>query len=344
MRLRLHLILLLAFIGLTASAHSVVEYDGYFEVKHSWKFNGKECAITLNISTELYDYYRNDREHLAYVYQFNDGEVPPNYYSFMLSEHDRPLMHALAQEFGRYALTEKDRIGLALSFVQSLPYAFDADSKGKDEYVRYPVETLVDGCGDCEDKVSLLVALFYEMDIDFVLLVLPEHMALGVHCDEVEADQYLLFQGKKYYYLETTMPNWQIGHIPDDYLKAEMEAVPVDDTPSLLMKGVQFESKPAMVFEKAQCTLKVDLHNLGPGKVTEVYLHVRLIELGKRNRLLAEEYYPLRDMQEGEQRTETLSLKSLIKDNSILELELTGAEIAPLSYSLGLSYSSNRSM
>lgn len=344
MRLRLHLILLLAFIGLTASAHSVVEYDGYFEVKHSWKFNGKECAITLNISTELYDYYRNDREHLAYVYQFNEGEVPPNYYSFMLSEHDRPLMHALAQEFGRYALTEKDRIGLALSFVQSLPYAFDADSKGKDEYVRYPVETLVDGCGDCEDKVSLLVALFYEMDIDFVLLVLPEHMALGVHCDEVEADQYLLFQGKKYYYLETTMPNWQIGHIPDDYLKAEMEAVPVDDTPSLLMKGVQFESKPAMVFEKAQCTLKVDLHNLGPGKVTEVYLHVRLIELGKRNRLLAEEYYPLRDMQEGEQRTETLSLKSLIKDNSILELELTCAEIAPLSYSLGLSYSSNRSM
>jgi hypothetical protein len=321
-----------------------MEWDDYYEVEHSWKYKGKECSITLNISKNLYNYYRNDREHLAYVYQFNNGEMPPNYYSFMLSEFDRPVMQSIAQEFSHYAHSEKDRIELALTFVQSLKYSFDADSKGKDEYVRYPVETLVDGCGDCEDKVSLLVALFYEMDIDFVLLVLPEHMALGVHCDEVEADQYLLFQGNKYYYLETTMPNWQIGHIPDDYLKAEMEAVPVDDTPSLLMKGVQFESKPAMVFEKAQCTLKVDLHNLGPGKVTEVYLHVRLIELGKRNRLLAEEYYPLRDMQEGEQRTETLSLKSLIKDNSILELELTGAEIAPLSYSLGLSYSSNRSM
>lgn len=344
MRARLHLILFLVIVSLTASAHTVVELNGYFEVKHSWKYNGKECSVTLNISTDLYDYFRNDREHLAYAYQFNDGELPPNYYSFMLSEHDRPLMHVLAQEFSRYAFTEKDRIGLALTFVQSLPYAYDADSKGKEEYVRYPVETLVDGCGDCEDKVSLLVALFYEMDIDFVLLVLPEHMALGVHCDEVEADQYMLFQGKKYYYLETTMPNWQIGQIPQDYYSAEMEAVPVDDSPNLLVKGVHFESQTALVFEKARCSLQVDLHNLGPGKVTDVYLHVRLIELGKRNRLLAEEYYPLRDMHEGEQRTETLSLKSLIKESSILELELTGAEIAPLSYSLGLSYSTNRSM
>lgn len=296
----------------------------------------------LNISTDLYDYYRNDREHLAYAYQFNEGELPPNYYSFMLSEHDRPLMHSLAQEFSRYASSEKDRIALALTFVQSLPYAYDAVSKGKDEYVRYPVETLVDGCGDCEDKVALLVALLYEMDIDFVLLVLPEHMALGVHCDEVEADRYLLFQGKRYYYLETTMPNWEIGQIPPDYYSAVMEAVPVNDSPNLLLKEVHFESQTALVFEKASCTLKANLHNLGPGKVTNVMLHVRLIELGTRNRLLAEEYYPLRDMQEGEQRVETVTLKSLIKDNSVLEVELTGAEIAPQVSTLDIQYSRTR--
>ncbi len=342
MRARLHLIVLILILSLSVSAHSVKEQDGYYEVTHSWKYNNKECSIVLNIRTELYDYYRYDREHLAYVYQFNEGELPPNYYSFMLSEHDRPLMHSLAQEFSRYALTEKDRIALALAFVQSLPYAYDADSKGKDEYVRYPVETLVDGCGDCEDKVALLVALLYEMDIDFVLLVLPEHMALGVHCDEVEADRYLLFQGKRYYYLETTMPNWEIGQIPTDYYSATMEVVPVDDTPSLLVKGVHFESQTAMVYEKARCTLKVDMHNLGPGKVTNVYLHVRIIEKGKRNRLLAEEYYPLRDMREGELRTESVSLKSLIKENSVLEVEVTGAEIAPQVSTMEIQYSKTR--
>lgn len=340
--MRARILLVLMFVSVSLSAHTVVEYDGFFEVDHSWKYNGKDCSITLNISAELYDYFRNDREHLAYVYKFNEGEMPPNYYSFMLSEHDRPVMQSIAQEFSRYAFTEKDRIELALTFVQSLRYAFDADSKGKDEYVRYPIETLVDGCGDCEDKVALLVALLYEMDIDFVLLVLPEHMALGVHCDEIEGSRYLLYQGKKYYYMETTMPNWEIGQIPEDYLKAEMEVVPVDDTPSVLIKGVSFESQATLTYQKASCTMKVDLHNLGPGKVTDVQLHVRVVEVGKHNRLLAEEYYSLRNLQEGEQRTETLSLKSLIKENSVLEVELTGEEITSQVSKLEIQYRKTR--
>ena len=340
--MRARILLVLMFVSVSLSAHTVVEYDGFFEVDHSWKYNGKDCSITLNISAELYDYFRNDREHLAYVYKFNEGEMPPNYYSFMLSEHDRPVMQSIAQEFSRYAFTEKDRIELALTFVQSLRYAFDADSKGKDEYVRYPIETLVDGCGDCEDKVALLVALLYEMDIDFVLLVMPEHMALGVHCDEIEGSRYLLYQGKKYYYMETTMPNWEIGQIPEDYLKAEMEVVPVDDTPSVLIKGVSFESQATLTYQKASCTMKVDLHNLGPGKVTDVQLHVRVVEVGKHNRLLAEEYYSLRNLQEGEQRTETLSLRSLIKENSVLEVELTGEEITSQLSKLEIQYRKTR--
>lgn len=340
--MRSKILFLLLLISVALSAHTVVEYDGYFEVEHSWKYNGKDCSITLNISTDLYDYYRNDREHLAYVYQFNDGEVPPNYYSFMLSEHDRPLMHALAQEFSRYALTEKDQIELALSFVQSLPYAFDSDSKDEDEYVRYPVETLVDGCGDCEDKVALLVALLYEMDKDFVLLVMPEHMALGVHCDEIEGSRYLLYQGKKYYFMETTMPNWQIGQVPEDYFSAEAEVVPVDDTPNLLIKGVHFESQSSFIYEKAQCSIEINLHNLGPGKVTGVELVVRVVEKGNRNRLLAEQYYPLSDMQEGELRTENLSFESLICENSILKVELVGAEVETLYYEVALDYSRSR--
>ena len=338
MRARLHLILLLAIASLTASAHSVEEYEDYYEVEHTWEYNKKSCAISLNISKELYRYFRYDREHLAYRYRFQGDELPPNYFSFMLSEHDRPVMHALANEFCRNATSELEKINLALTFVQSLPYAHDTDSKGADEYVRYPIETLVDGCGDCEDKVALLTALFYEMDVDFILLVLPEHMAIGVHCDGIEAERYLQFRGKRYYYLETTMNGWLIGQIPEDYAEARMEAVPVDDTPSLLMKGVRFESQPSSVFHKADCALEVDLQNLGPGRVTGLMLRVRIIEKGKPNYLLADEYFPLSTLQEGEQRTETISLKSLIKENCALELELTSAEVAPLSYTLGLNY------
>ena len=340
--MRARIVFLCLLISLSASAHNVTEYEDYYEVRHSWICEGRNCSITLNISTELYDYYRNDREHLAYSYQFNESEMQPNYYSFMLSEHDRPLMRAVADEFSRYVLTEKDQIELALSFVQSLPYAFDADSKDEDEYVRYPVETLVDGCGDCEDKVALLVALLYEMDMDFVLLILPEHMAVGVHCDEIEAQRYLLFEGKRYYFMETTMPNWRIGQIPDEYYSAEIEAVPVDDRPSVLIKGVHFESQSTFVFEKAECSVELDLHNLGPGKVTEVEVVVRVVEKGDRSRLLAERQYSLRDLQEGERRTETLSLQSLIRENSVLQVEVYGAEVNPQYYEMALNYSRTR--
>ena len=326
----------------TVSAHSVVEWDGYYEVKHSWKCEGRECSIMLNISTELYDYYRNDREHLAYKYRFNEDETEPNYYGFMLSEHDRPVIRSLAREFVGHATTERERILLALTFVQSLPYAYDSDTKDEDEYVRYPIETLVDGSGDCEDKVALLVALLYEMDMDFLLLVLPEHIAVGVHCEEVDIPRYLLYQGKKYYFLETTMPNWGIGDIPEDYRSTVMEVVPVDATPSLLFKGVKFESKETLVYEKADCEVQLDLHNLGPGKVTELEIAVRIIEKGKRNRLLAEEYYRLADIQEGEQRIERFFLKSHIKENCLLQVELSGWEINTQYYEVELGYSRTR--
>ena len=326
----------------TVSAHTVVEWDGYYEVRHSWICNGRECSITLNISTELYEYYRNDREHLAYKFLFNEDEVEPNYYSFMLSEHDRPVMRAVANEFFKYATSEKEAILIALTFVQSLPYAFDSDSKGEDEYVRYPVETLVDGCGDCEDKVALLAALLHEMDVDFVLLILSDHMAVGVHCDEVNVPRYMLFEGKRYYFLETTLPNWGIGDIPKDYYSTEMEVVPVDDTPDMLIKTVQFESKEALVDEKADCELQLDLHNLGPGKVTELGVVVCLIDKGKRNRLLTEEHFSINDLQEGEFRTEILSFKSYIKENTLLQVEVTGLEVAPQYYESELGYNRTR--
>lgn len=338
MRFRQYLIIIMTFVSLPAMAHSVTEEDGFYRIEHTWPFEGKQCYISLNISKQLYDYYQNEREHLAYRYQFNGGEIPPNYYSFMLSEHDRPVMRALAEEFSTHVASKKEQISLALTFVQSLSYAYDSTTKGIDEYLRYPIETLVDGYGDCEDKVALLAALLYEMDVDFILLVLPEHIAIGVHCDEVEADRYLLFREKKYYYMETTMAGWQIGQIPEDYHTAKMEAVPVDDTPTLLFEGVRFESLPALVTEEAECNLQLDLYNVGPGKVTDLMLRVRLIEKGTTNYLLFEEYFPLSTMLEGEQRTETLSFKSLIKENCVLQVELTSAEVETLTYQLGLKY------
>lgn len=339
MRLRFCLIIIMAFVCLSISAHNVVERNGYYEVEHSWRCQGEEYSITLNISTNLYDYYQNEREHLAYRYQFNGEEIEPSFFSFMLSEHDRSVMETLANEFSSYSVSELERINLALTFVQSLQYAYDANSKGTDEYVRYPVETLVDGCGDCEDKVTLLGALLYEMEVDFVVLALPAHMAIGVNCDEVEADGYLSFNNKKYYYLETTKSGWQVGQIPEDYRSIEIDTYSIDETPNLIIKEVRFDSQPTVVTEKASCTLKLDLHNLGPGKVKGLRVRVWIVEKGRGKRVLAKESFRLKNMKEGELRTELLSFKSLIEENCVLEVEVTGTKIMPLTYQMELNYS-----
>lgn len=339
MRPRLLLITILAFVSLFASAHSVVEHNGYYEVEHSWMCHGKECSLALNISVKLYDYYSNDREHVAYIYQFNEDEVSPNYFSFMLSKHDRSVIRTLADEFSSHVSDEKEKIELALTFVQSLPYAYDSTTKGEDEYLRYPIETLVDGCGDCEDKVALLAAILYEMDVDYILLIMPKHMALGVHCDGVEKKQGMLFREKSYYYVETTMPDWEIGEIPKEYHYAQVKAMPIDATPTLLLKGVRFESQPTASYKKANCTVELDLHNLGPGKVTKIQAHVRVIVKGTPNILLGEEWFYLRNMAEGEVRREVLSLKSMIKEKSLLEVELMSAETEKHPYSVGINYS-----
>ena len=69
----------------------------------------------------------------------------------------------------------------AIRAVQSLAaritYVTDKEATGEVEFVRYPAETLVDGCGDCEDKAILLAGLLGRPPLDCrtALLVVPNH-------------------------------------------------------------------------------------------------------------------------------------------------------------------------
>ena len=194
--------------------------------------------------------------------------------------------------------------------------------------MRYPVETLVDGCGDCEDKSVLLAAILYEMGVDFVLFMPPEHMALGVHCDEVEADRYLYCGDQSYCYMETTSPNWQIGQTPEKYLDLGIDVVPFDVSPHLICKGLCLEWQSTTDSNEAMCNLVFTAQNQGPGKVTDLWANVRVVEIEEDSvrRMRTEQRYPLKDLVEGEVRQEEFSLNSEIMDNSVLEVELIGAE------------------
>ena len=110
-----------------------------------------------------------------------------------------------------------------VDFVQSMLYEYDIEYIGLDEYPKFPIETIVDQRGDCEDTSYLLAALYKALGVDAVLVLLPGHMATAVPCEDCSG-VYYMHKGKRYYYIETTGQGWNIGTIPEQFrnLKASL--------------------------------------------------------------------------------------------------------------------------
>jgi hypothetical protein len=191
------------------------------EREYEWRYDRQDWTVTFSIPRNEYYYYQNqDRTYdwAAYVTEDND------------------LMVDLAQDFKDLAdqkgYDDHELVSFVLSFVQSLPYTVDSVTSGADEYPRYPVETLVDRGGDCEDTSFLLASILEAepINIDCVLFLLPadypEHMAVGVAGSGISGN-YVLHDGVRYYYCETTGSGWQIGDVPSDYLGVQVDIVEV---------------------------------------------------------------------------------------------------------------------
>ena len=335
-------VLLLLVSNLTYSQWVALD-EGEYLVHRVWLYNDTVRMCEIKVAEELYDYYQKERDHYFYRYEMDGKQIGDNRKSFVFSEYGKPVVRDLANKLEAIARTDADRVETALTYVQSLPYSYDSTSKGKDEYVRYPVETLVDGCGDCEDKSVLLAAILYEMNIGFVLLMAPDHMAVGVNCEHHDDTTGFMFNGKKYYYAETTETDFKIGQVPDNVALARIEVLPCDATPVLIVRDVQFESQPALLFEKAPCVLEMTLQNLGPSRITGLQIRVVLVTKSRRGeRVLAEEYRELTDLPESKQRSEQISFKSLIKENSVLRIELSGDNVDTQYFEYDMNYSRTR--
>lgn len=110
---------------------------------------------------------------------------------------------------------------------QSIPYRLDVDSTGHEEYWRYPIETLGDGEGDCEDTSVLLAALLRRAGFSCALLHFPGHVAVGVQIPDDVPGTYLDVDGRNYYYCETTATGWRVGDAPQDCVGLPVNMFPI---------------------------------------------------------------------------------------------------------------------
>lgn len=136
------------------------------------------------------------------------------------AEVDMPELHALAAEFSRLHQNRNwstlEQASNVLCFTQQcIDYQHDEDTTPELEWPRYPIETLMDQAGDCEDDVILTAAVLKRLGFDVALLYYPGHCALGVAGARGLPGEYVTHEGKSYFYGETTAEGWHLGEVPD---------------------------------------------------------------------------------------------------------------------------------
>lgn len=188
---------MLAFSELKAKPQNV------FYRSFQWNFLNEEFELRYAFSWESYQFYR-EKPRVFYnyaVYAFENKSFP------FVSDFTHELLCLIDdREF-----TEVQRRDFVISFVQQLNY-----QKENGEYPKFPIETLAEKGGDCEDTSILLAAILREMGQNSILINPPGHMAIAIECDDCDGAAYLM-NGKRYVYVETTASGFPVGRIPADY-------------------------------------------------------------------------------------------------------------------------------
>jgi hypothetical protein len=187
----------------------------YYNKSFAWDYNGKHWTWNLSIPKDLYDAYKA----VPVSTRTRNG---PGGYGFLTTTEDhyiQTLALKLNETTTQLKYNSFDQVSFVLAFVQSLPYTSDSVTTGRDEYPRFPIETLVDDGGDCEDTSILFATLTLTMGYGTVYINPPNHYAVGILGNDLHGTYWTYPEGsnKTYYYCETTGDNFKIGQLPDTF-------------------------------------------------------------------------------------------------------------------------------
>lgn len=168
----------------------------------AWEYSGKSYHIELEVNEDWYLHAKQKARAFS-----KEQYVMPTH----------PLVKETAEKLQKIIVDEGyiSYSEFISAFADSIIYKTDEESVGG-PYPRFPIETIVDREGDCEDKAYLMASLLLALGIDTVLVDIPEHMALGVACANCQGVHYD-FNGRRYYYLEPTSSTYRLGEQPLDY-------------------------------------------------------------------------------------------------------------------------------
>jgi predicted transglutaminase-like cysteine proteinase len=216
-----------AFCSIEVS--STAQSSETYVLTWNWTFSedGSEWSCSFNVSNSEYGACQEMKR---------DEETPSDFSKYVTATESSVMEIAdyLARECEERNYSDYEAVWLALEFVHAVAYVSDSDSKGTDEYPRYPLETLIDSEGDCEDTAALFCSITRAMGYESVMLyiyaifgVSSNHMASAVAGVEMSAGSCTIeYGGLIYGYCETTPGDWTPGQLPEALERAHYVVVP----------------------------------------------------------------------------------------------------------------------
>jgi hypothetical protein len=181
-------------------------------ISHQFPFEKTTISLTVPINVSVYEGARQ-AEKATTVYG-NISEtvwLAQSYRAMVQDPSQESLYTAILAEADKIRLQEKlsddEYFELITVYTQSLRYETREQNPAK-----FPVETVVDLAGDCDDKSLLLAGLLSRAGYPVALLLfVPEsHMAVGVGSDKY------LYKNTGYTFVETT--NYSFVGVPTEKL------------------------------------------------------------------------------------------------------------------------------
>lgn len=149
------------------------------------------------------------------------------------------VSHQIRQQSQTAALGAIGEINNVLAFAQRFAYIHDDVDKGVGEYPKFPIETLVEDRGDCEDHAILAAACLARLGYDVRLVALPQHVALAVAGPDDLPGAFFIkdpSSGRKFYYCEVSANaasrdpkavTFRMGELPDDTRRGGMQLLAI---------------------------------------------------------------------------------------------------------------------
>jgi hypothetical protein len=192
-----------------------------FNYKMLGDSHGQEVNFTIEIPKDLYLFYLNQNHTFTDNYE--------NITTFITK--DDIVIKSIIDKI-KTLHKEKGLNPIALIYQLSGEITWTDDKfsiTGWDEYPKYPIETLIDGKGDCEDTVFLMAALYKAFGVEPMLVRFDDHLGLATVVDQEILDKFVYKHGKdfmadinseltknKLIYLETTSnTNTDFGFMPE---------------------------------------------------------------------------------------------------------------------------------